>query len=271
MKKVEEINLALYGIQAVQGEKCGSVNEVKVWSFRWLLNGEEVKPKDEQGKIHTTLRYYSEEEARLCGNRIKADLKLEKEDNLLMEVTSEYVQHPSELLQMRMILQHVAKSCADINREMNCAACQNNPPAAGQVSHMGPDGCLFKKEFREYGDECHEKVYSVIEADDLIAICNIVCQKLDVPYAGSSLMAKAILAWLPREVVADTLTEEEAMFSEAFTEEDRMGFTKKYQECDNPVIAPENWALKYLISTAYYNVNMQPYLQKKLADKKLCK
>ena len=50
MKKVEEINIALYGIQAIQGEKHSSVNEVQVWGYKWLLNGEEVPGKDEEAK-----------------------------------------------------------------------------------------------------------------------------------------------------------------------------------------------------------------------------
>ena len=53
---------------------------------------------------------------------------------------------------------------------MNCAACQNKLPSAGQVSHMQAGGCLYNKEFRDYGNELTDAVYSVIEADDLIAL-----------------------------------------------------------------------------------------------------
>ena len=94
---------------------------------------------------------------------------------------------------------------------MNCAACQNKLPSAGQVSHMHAGGCLYNKEFREYGNELTDAVYSVIEPDDLIALYNIVCKKLDVPYTSSALMAKAIMAWLPSSIVADTMTEEEEL------------------------------------------------------------
>ena len=94
---------------------------------------------------------------------------------------------------------------------------------------------------------------------------------MDVPYSGSALMARAIMVWLPRDVLAETMTEEEEMFRDACVEEDKWGSTKKYQECENPVIAAENWPLKYLISRAYANLNMQSYLQKKLAEKKLGK
>ena len=271
MKKVEEINIALYGIQAIQGEKHSSVNEVQVWSYKWLLNGEEVPGKDEEAKYHSNFRYFSEEEARVRGYRYRQELQLKEEDELLMKVTSEYVQRPSELLQMRMVLQHIGKACADISREMNCAACQNNPPAPGQVSHMQPGGCLYNRDFRLYGSDLTEDAYSVIESDDLVTVYNIVCQKLDVPYSGSALMAKAIMEWLPMETVADTMTEEEEMFSFACAEEEKVGYTDRYKDCENPVIAPENWPLKYLICKAYYDVNMQPYLQKKLSEKKLSK
>ena len=267
MKKVEEINVALYGLQAVKGEKRTSLDEVQVWVYKWFLNGAEVETKDNQVSLHSTLKYFTEEEARRRGDVNKPNLKLKEEDELVMQVTSEYVHRPSELLQMRMILQHVAKACVEINCEMKCAACQNTPPAPGQMSHMQPGGCLYKREFRDFGDELTEAVYSVIQPDDLIAVYNIVCQKMDVPYSGSALMARAIMAWLPRDVLADTLTEEEELFREACVEEDKWGSTKKYEECENPVIAPSNWPLKYLISAAYSDVNMQSYLQKKLAEK----
>ena len=130
-----------------------------------------------------------------------------KEEDELMKVTSEYVQCPSDLLQMRMVLQYIGKACADISHEMNCAAYQNNPPVPGQVSHMQPGGCLYNCDFRLYGSDLTEDAYSVIESDDLVTVYNIVCQKLDVPYSGSALMAKAIMEWLPMETVADTMTE----------------------------------------------------------------
>ena len=192
-------------------------------------------------------------------------MKLKNEDELVMEVSSEFVDHPNELLQMRMILQYVAKKCADISHEMNCAACQNKPPSAGQVSHMQAGGCLYNKEFRDYGNELTDAVYSVIEADDLIALYNVVCKKLDVLYISSALMAKAIMAWLPSSVVADTMTEEEELLREACLEEDKMGFTEKYKDFENPVIGPENWPLNFLIAKAYSDVNMQEYLEKKIA------
>ena len=270
MKKVKEINLMLYGHQAVQGVKRTSVDEVQVWVYKWLLNGEEVEEKDNLSSFHSTLKYFTEEEARKHGNINKPSLKLKDEDELFMQVTSEYIHRPSELLQMRMILQHVAKACADINHEMNCPACQTTPPTPGQVSHMQLGGCLYKREFRDYGDELTEGVYGVIEPDDLIAVYNVVCQKLDVPYSGSSLMAKTIMAWFLIDAVADTITEEE-MSRDAITEEEKMGVTSRFGECENPVIAPQNWPLKYLISSAYSDVNMQTYLEKKFAGKNIGK
>ena len=59
MKKVEEINIALYGPQGKKGEKRrASPNEVTMWSYVYLLNGEEVKTEE------PALSYYSESEAR---------------------------------------------------------------------------------------------------------------------------------------------------------------------------------------------------------------
>ena len=46
MNKEEEINIYLYGLQAVRGEKHASVNEVQVWAYKWLLNGEPVEVKN---------------------------------------------------------------------------------------------------------------------------------------------------------------------------------------------------------------------------------
>ena len=269
MKKVEDINVALYGLQAVQGEKRSSLNEVQVWAYKWLLNGEAVEPKDDKAGVYSTLNFYSEEEARKTGASGKPTMKLKKGDELVMEVTSEYVERPNELLQMRMILQHVAKACADISSKMNCAACQNKPPSPGQASHMQVGGCLYNKEFQDYGDELTESVYGVIEPDDLVVVYNIVCKKLDVPYSSSALMAKAIMAWLPRSVIAETMTEEEELMREACVEEDKMGSTNKYKEVENPVYAPDNWPLKSLINKAYCEVNMQQYLEKKIAEAKI--
>ena len=66
MKKEEEINIYLYGLQAVRGEKRASVNEVQVWAYKWLLNGEpvEVKNNNNIAGAYSTMQFYTEEEAR---------------------------------------------------------------------------------------------------------------------------------------------------------------------------------------------------------------
>ena len=66
MKKEEEINIYLYGLQAVRGEKHASVNEVQVWAYKWLLNGEpvEVKNNNNIAGAYSTMQFYTEEEAR---------------------------------------------------------------------------------------------------------------------------------------------------------------------------------------------------------------
>ena len=169
MKKAEEVNVALYGLQAVRGEKHTSVDEVQVWVYKWLLNGDKVELKDDQISLHFTLKYFSEEEARGRGEVNKPNLKLKEGDELVMKVSSEYVHRPCELLQMRMILQHIARACAEMNSEMNCSY-QNIPPSSGQVSHMQPGGCLYRYEFQDFGDDLTEAVYSIIGPDDLIAV-----------------------------------------------------------------------------------------------------
>ena len=110
MKKEEEINIFLYGLQAVRGEKRASVNKVQVWAYKWLLNGEAVEVKNNIAGAYSTMKFYTEEEARKRGHFGKSDLKLKNEDELVMEVSSEFIDHPNKLLQMRMILQYVAKN-----------------------------------------------------------------------------------------------------------------------------------------------------------------
>ena len=65
MKKEEEINIFLYGLQAVRGEKHASMNKVQVWAYKWLLNGEAVKVKTNNiAGAYSTMQFYTEEEAR---------------------------------------------------------------------------------------------------------------------------------------------------------------------------------------------------------------
>ena len=77
MKKVEEINIALYGPSGKKGEKRRvSPNEVRMWSYVYLLNGEEVKTEE------PALSYYSESEARNAAELNEPDLKLKDTDDL---------------------------------------------------------------------------------------------------------------------------------------------------------------------------------------------
>ena len=118
MKRANEINDTLHG-NISSRDKKRSANEVQVWSYRLFLNGEEVKDQT------ATIKYYTKDEAKR--QMMKPSLKLKPEDVLENELISDYIEQPSELLIMRMVLQHIAKVCVDINCHMNCAVCQENP------------------------------------------------------------------------------------------------------------------------------------------------
>lgn len=246
MKKVDEINVELYGPQALKGEKRrASVNEVQVWSYKWFLNSKEVEIKD----VTSRQKFFYEIDARREGNMNKPALKLKNEDKLEMEVIGEFAQRPSELLQMRMVLHQIAKACVDVSRFLKCPACQQEPSAPGQKSHMQPGGCMNQCDL---GDECTEFVYGMIQPDDLIAVYDRVCKMLQIPYSGSALLAKAILAWLPKQEVEDTITEEEQLVE---------GFTKS----KNPVLMIENYSLRDVIRQAYFDLNMHSCIENRFA------
>ena len=160
---------------------------------------------------------------------------------------------------MRMVLQQIAKDCVYINGRLNCAACQENP-SSELLKHTEGGGCLSKSEFYK----CTPFVYSVIELDNLTHLYNAVCQIMEVPCNHSELLAKAILTWLPRDEISKTIKEEDEMFGAAFVEEDNIGYTTKYIECRNPVIASDNWALKFLIRKTYFDLNMESLFEKKM-------
>ena len=71
--------------------------------------------------------------------------------------------------------------------------------------------------------------------------------------------------------ISKTLDEEKKMFTEAFTKDTDWGYTTKFEECQNPIIAPVNWPLKYLICKTYFDLNMRPSLEKKLSVKSFLK
>ena len=197
---------------------------------------------------------------------MKPSLKLKPEDVLENELISDYIEQPSEILIMRMVLHHIAKVCVDINRHMNCAACQENQ-CPELKKHKKPGGCLTSSEF----SKCTLFVYKVIEPNDLICLYNAVCHRMEMLYSGSDMLAKAIMAWIPLAEVSKTLDEEKNMFTEAFTEDTDWGYTTKFEECQNPIIAPVNWPLKYLISKTYFDLHMRPSLEKKLSVKSFLK
>ena len=119
MKKVEEINIALYGPQGKKGEnRCASPNEVRMWSYVYLLNGEEMKTEE------PALSYYSESEARNAAELNEPDLKLKDTDNLETKFVSEYTTCPSQFLQMRMVLHQIVRGGVSLIHSMKCPACQ---------------------------------------------------------------------------------------------------------------------------------------------------
>ena len=137
MKKVGEINIALYCPKGKKGEKRRvSPNEVQMWSYIYLLNGEEVKTEE------PALSYYSESEVRNAAELNEPHLKLKDTDDLETKLVSEYTAHPSEFLQMRMALHQIVRGGVSMIRAMKCPACQLSPPSPSQKDHMVSGGCM---------------------------------------------------------------------------------------------------------------------------------
>ena len=250
MRKSDEIIVALYGDASLKGEKkC--MNEVQVHSYKWFLNGEEVKDES------ANMKYYTEEEA--LRQSKKPFLKLKTDDVLQKELISGYIQQPSEILIMRMVLHQIVKGCIEVNRHMNCAACQEKT-FPELIKHTKPGGCLSDSDF----SKCTPFIYNIIEPEDLTRVYNAVCEKMKIPFTVSDVLAKAILAWIPIDEVSKTIDEEEKMFTDAFTEDTNKGYTTKYEECQNPIIAPMNWPLRYLICKTYFDLNMRAVFRNKL-------
>ena len=57
MRKVDDINLALFGNQGVKGKKRNApVNSVQMWSYTWSVNGKKIEQKP-------NVEFFSEEDA----------------------------------------------------------------------------------------------------------------------------------------------------------------------------------------------------------------
>ena len=252
MKKVDDINEALYGIQASKGEKRRP-QQVQVWTYMWCVNGKEV----DGDEIH----YFREDDARRFGQMEKSNLvknmKLKKQDKLEMKVVPEFVERPSEVLQMRSVLHECMKAGLTIYREKKCAACQLEPPASGQKSHMSKGGCL--EEDALTSDDIGF-VMDVIQSEDLIAVYNTVCRFLGVSPSGSQLLAKGIKSWISVEEVGSAIAD--SMKDKPSFDEDGI---------KHEILFEDNQPLLRLIRDIYFDLNMQANLEKRFADKMVLK
>ena len=251
MKKVEDINIALYGSQAVKGEKR-SGDEVRVWRFSWYLNGEEVEVEG------SGVKHFKEDYARSVGE-VEKDLlafkfATKKEDTLEMKVVGEFVKKPCEFLLMRMVLHQCAKVGADIFRKLECEACQRKPdPAPGQKSHMRDGGCLdsmYKWASRQADD-----VMSVLQAEDLAFIYSTVCRFLGVSPSRALLLANAILAWVSADDVGMVLDDSD------YFEEDRAPSA-------HVLLSKENEPLLTLVRDVFIDLKMRSVIEQRCATKK---
>ena len=248
MKKVEEINIALYGPQGKKGEKRrGSPNEVRMWSYVYFLNGEEVKTEE------PALSYYSESEARNAAELNEPDLKLKDTDNLDMKFVSEYTTHPSQFLQMRMVLHQIVRGVSLIH-SMKCPACQFTPPSPSQKDHMVSTGCMDDDGYDP--EKYVDVLMSVIKPEDLVALYNTVCKSLEISPGQSRILAEGILAWLGSKDIVETVELE----YELSWDEDR--------KCtSNSVLSHENSPLLDVVRGVYNDMNFSADLDKRIKEK----
>ena len=245
MKKVEEINVALYGAQAAKGEKRNP-SDIQVWSYNCYVNGEIFEVDGDE------MQYFREADAKREGEAQRPELtkkmKLKKQDKLEMKVVCQYVERPSEVMQMRAVLHYCVKLCLFTYRNQKCSACQGESPAPDQASHMVSGGCLDEFDLTR---EDVAFVMNVIKPEDLAMVYNMVCRFLGVSPAGSQLLAQGIMSWISQEDVVNTLNEdahdEEGLQDEMFYDQNR--------------------PLLRLIQEVYHDVNMHAILEKRVADK----
>ena len=249
MKKVEEINIALYGPQGKKGEKrCVSPNEVQMWSYIYLFNGEEVKTEE------PALSYYLESETRSGAELNEPDLKLKDTDDLETKLVSEYTVRPSEFLQMRMVLHQTVRGGVSMICAMKCPACQLFPPSPSQKDHMVCGGCMDDNGYDP--EQYIDVVMSVIKPEDLVALYNTICRLLEIYPGQTRMMADGILAWLPRKDIVGTVELE----YELSWDEDR--------KCtSNSVLSHENSPLLDVVREVYHDLNFSAYLDNRIKEK----
>ena len=251
MKKVEDINVGLYGPQAKKGEKRRtSPNEVQVWSYIYYLNGEEVKRKEPM------LQFFSEGEARSIGELNYPEMKLKKTDNLEMKIVSEYTSRPSEYLQMRMVLHQVVKGAVGIARSQKCYACNMDPPSPSQKDHMQSGGCMDENSFD--AAEYVNVVMGVIKPEDLIALYNTICRYLGIFPGPTTVMAQGILAWYPKKEIAESVQ---------FDVDTSLDEEEWKDDETDPLLMYQNVPLKHLVRDVYHDMNIGADMNKRIKER----
>ena len=205
INRVEEINVALYGAQAKRGEKRDpSDSNVEMWTWAWFVNDKEVASSPD------LKHYFSEEDARAEGDMNKPKkLKSGKKEDLQLRVKSTYLKRPSETDQMMLCLLEMIHGGVDSRKVSMCEACSCG--ADDQKSHMMPGGCLDEE--INHHDVHFVKVKNAIRVQDLVVLYNTVCRILGVSPQGSSMLAKAALAYLQNEDLLSMLLEDEKYFT----------------------------------------------------------
>lgn len=205
MKMVEDINVALYGVQAKKGEKRDpSDSNVEMWSYGWFANGKEVASAPD------FKQWFTEEDAKVEGemNKPKKMKSGVKKEDLELRVTSSYLKRPAETDQMMLCLLELIHGGVDECKMSSCEACQCG--VDDQQSHMIAGGCMDEE--MNHHDVHFVKVKEAIQDKDLVVLYNTVCRMLGVSPQGSSMLAKAALAYLSEEDLMSMLLEDEKYF-----------------------------------------------------------
>lgn len=247
MKKAEDINVALYGKQAMKGTKREAPeNEIQMFSWSWLLNGNEVKD------VPYKMDFFTEVEARRDAEAHRSSKKLSKTDKLELQINSEYKPRPLETTQMKTVLVQIVQGGIDTCKAIDCEACQLDPPAPGQQAHMKVGGCMDPDV--DFEDRYIDAVLEVLDVADLLAIYNTTCRWLGISPQGSPLLAKAALRWIPGDVIVTVINQ--------------LKEVQEYEEDHDadPVVYYQNTALRKIVREVYSGLGMRDIMGKKLKN-----
>lgn len=235
MRKVEDINIALYGPQAARGRKRHSPeNELEMWSCTWLVNGEEVEVTPYK------VRFFSEEEAKDFAEACKPPKKA-KSDKLEVKIESDYAKRPEETLQMKMGLVEIVRICIESCKHRACEACQLDPPAPGQKAHMKSGGCLDPNVDGVL--EYTEDIMAATTIEDLAAVYNTVCRFLGISPQGSTVLAMGAKDWISADQMFDVMRDYESR-----------DIGKDIME--DPVLAREHHSLRKIVRQVIVDLKM---------------